>query len=142
MADVFISYKSGSTLPLVRDMICPALENAGFTCWYAGRDSAPSAYPGQLKRAIESCRIFLLVLDQAALHAGHIKSETAIAFRQWSEGKPITLIPFRVDSCNLREDDDLDYFLILQQVVDGRPPDAAHIQDLVGRIAKILTKPS
>ncbi len=139
MADVFISYKSKSTLDLVRDTICPAIEAAGFHCWYADRDSPPGVYGGNIKRAIGECRIFLLVLDQCALHAQHIKSETALAFRRLAEGERITLVPFRVDTCDLKDDDDLDYYLVCQQIVDGCPPDARHIQNLIDRIIEILT---
>ena len=138
VADVFISYKSESTLDLVKNAICPAIEAADFTCWYAKRDSKHGAYGGNIKRAIEQCRIFLLVLDQAALHSAHIKSETALAFRRFDSHEPITLLPFRVDHCNLRDDDDLDYYLICQQIVDGCPPDAQHIQDLIDRISEIM----
>ena len=67
-----------------------------------------------------------------------IKSETALAFRRFDNYEPITLLPFRVDHCDLRDDDDLDYYLICQQIVDGCPPDAQHIQDLIDRISEIM----
>ena len=141
MADVFISYKSKSALTLVRDVICPAIEAAGFTCWYAKRDARPGAFGGQIKRAIGDCRVFLLVLERSALHAKHIRNETALAFRRLDNDEPITLLPFRIDDCDVTEDDDLDYYLIGQQIVDGDPPDAGRIQELVDMISEILLAP-
>ena len=142
MADVFISYRSKSALGLVRDVICPAIESAGFTCWYAKRDARPGAFGGQIKRAIGDCRVFLLILEQSALHSHHIKSETALAFRRLDNDEPITLLPFRIDECDLTEDDDLDYYLVGHQIVDGCPPDAERVQELVDMISEILLAPS
>ena len=139
MADVFISYKTESSLELVEHTIVPAIEAAGFKCWYAKRDSRHGLYAGNIKRAIGNCHIFLLVLDKAALHAQHIKSETALAFRRLSEGEQITLIPFSVDGTKVREDDDLDFFLNCLQSIDGNPPDEKHIHDLINTISAILT---
>ena len=141
MADVFISYRSESALRLVEDTLVPAIESAGFPCWYAKRDSHSGAYGGNIKRAIYDCRVFLLVLEQAALHSPHIRNETALAFRRLADDEPITLIPFRIDDCNLRDDDDLDYYLLCEQIVDGRPPDAAHIQNLLDIISELLAEP-
>ena len=137
MADVFISYRSKSALGLVRDVICPAIEAAGFTCWYAKRDMKPGPYPPQIIRAIGDCRVFLLILEQAALCVGHIRSETALAFRRWNANESITLLPFQIDGCDLREDDLLYYYLVCQQIVDGCPPDAEHIRELADKIAEI-----
>ena len=141
MADVFISYKSKSALGLVRDVICPAIESAGFTCWYAKRDAKPGAFGGQIKRAIGDCRVFLLILEQSALHAAHIRSETALAFRRLNNGERITLLPFRVDNCDLTDDDDLDYYLVGQQIADGYPPDIGRVQELVDMISEVLLAP-
>lgn len=141
MADVFISYKSESALTLVSDVICPAIEAAGFACWYAKRDMKPGAYPGQIKRAIGNCRVFLLILENPALNEAHIKSETALAYRRLVRHEPMTLLPFRVDECDVQEDDDLDYYLISQQVLDGSPPDSGRVQELVDRISEILSAP-
>lgn len=142
MAEVFISYKSKSSLKLVQDVICPAIEAAGFQCWYAKRDEKPGAFAGQSKRAIGECRVFLLILEQSALHAKHILSETALAFRRFDNDEPITLLPFRIDECDVTEDDDLDYYLIGQQTVDGCPPDPGRVQELVDMISEILLAPS
>ena len=139
MADVFISYKSKSTLELVENVICPAIEAARFRCWYAGRDAKPGPYPGQINRAIRECRVFLLILDQAALHSAHIKSETALAFRRLNDHEAIILMPFKIDNCNIRDDDDLDYYLISQQMINGCPPDERHIENLIQIISEALS---
>ena len=142
MADVFISYKSKTALTLVRNVICPAIEAAGFTCWYAKRNAKPGGFGGQIKRAIGDCRVFLLILEQSALHAKHILSETALAFRRFNNDEPIILLPFRIDECDVTEDDDLDYYLVGQQIADGCPPDAGRVQELVDMISEILLAPS
>ena len=142
MADVFISYKSKSALGLVRDVICPAIEAAGLTCWYAKRDAKPGAFAGQIKRAIGDCRVFLLILEQPALHAKHILSETALAYRRFNNDEPIVLLPFRIDKCDVTEDDDLDYYLVGQQIAGGCPPDPGRVQELVDMISEILLAPS
>ena len=141
MADVFISYESDTALNLVEEIICPAIEAAGLKCWYAKRNAGPGIYGGNIKRAIGECRVFLLILNQASLHSTHIKSETALAFRRLDNNENITLLPFRIDDCNIRDDDDMDYYLICQQIIDGCPPDEQHIQNLIDIISKIMTDP-
>lgn len=140
MADVVFSFKTES-IGLV-EKLAQTFEAAGISCWYANRDSKPGNYSGNISRAIKECRIFLIVLDRLSLHSAHVKTETALAFRRFAQGEPITLIPFRVDDCNVQEDEDLDYFLVLQQIVDGSPPDTKHIKNLLYIVTEILRTPA
>ena len=137
MADVFNSYSMETAEKIARD-IAGALRSNGISCWYAGEHTKLGVYAEHIVRAIEDCKVFLLVMNRAALHSHHVKTETAIAFYRLDNHEKITLVPFRVEECSSREDKTMYYYLILQDIVEGCPPDAEHIQGLIDKIARIL----
>ena len=142
MADVFISYSMKTAADIARN-IADALRERGISCWYAGEHEELGEYPENIVAALEDCRVFLLIMNRAAIHSLDVKSETAIAFNrlrkyhQQRKGK-ITLIPFRIEDCSLEDDKVMYYYLVLQDIVDGCPPDAEHMRDLIDKIARIL----
>ena len=137
MADVFISYSMEDAEEIART-VANSLRKNGVSCWYAGEHPELGVYAEHIVTAIENCRVFLLVMNKSAIHSTHVKTETALAFRRLNNNESITLVPFRVEDCSPRDDKAMDYYLILQDIVDGRPPDAEHIQSLIDRIRRIL----
>ena len=137
MADVFISSSMETASEIARD-IADALQARGISCWYAGKHEEIGEYAEAIVTAIENCRVFLLVMNRAAIRSFHVKTETAFAFRRLNNDENIILVPFRVEDCSPTENKALDYYLILQDIVDGCPPDAEHIQGLIHRLATAL----
>lgn len=137
MAEVFISYSMETAADIARN-IANSLRKNGVSCWYAGEHPELGVYAEHIVTAIEDCRVFLLVMNEAAIHSTHVKTETALAFRRLHNNEKITLVPFRVEDCSPRADKAMDYYLILQDIVDGCPPDAEHMQNLISRIGRIL----
>ena len=60
--EVFISYHRDSSAELVENIV-QALESKGIKCWYAPRDVV-SKYAGDIVKAIEDCKIFLLIMNK------------------------------------------------------------------------------
>ena len=136
MADVFISYHMKSAGD-VAQRISVALEAHGISCWYAGRDMEIGSFPGIAKRAIDDCRVFLLILNQKSAHSEHVKNEAALAFKRYARHEPIDFLIFSADGSRLEDDDDLEYILVRQKVLDGFPLDETRIQTLVNQIRRI-----
>jgi TolB-like protein len=114
-APVFISYASQDVA--IADNIRAALEAAGILCWIAPRDvRAGQSYAAAIVEAINSCRMLLLVLSQAAIDSPHVLREVE---RASSKRRPV--LPVRIDDARLPPD--LEYFLSANQWLDacGRP---------------------
>ncbi len=63
--DVFISYSSWDRP--VAESACRTLEANGLSCWIGTRDIAPgSNFPSSINKAIDDCRIFVLILSSRA----------------------------------------------------------------------------
>ena len=132
---VFISYHHDSSAQLVEHIV-QALESCGIKCWYAPRD-VDSKYAGDIVRAIEECRIFLLIMNRYATHSEHVLNEIDCAFNLFHQKTGIRLVPFRTDKENLP--DDVRYYLGRIHSLDGsEPPEEARISDLVSRITYCL----
>ena len=135
--EVFISYHTDSSADTVRK-ICAALKGAGISCWYAPRD-VESNYAESIVKAIRSCKIFLLLLNEQANLSEHVKNEINCAFDRFKNNEQITLLPFRIDECTLS--DDVYYYLGRIHIMDGHlPPEMLRIQELVDRICSLLGK--
>lgn len=132
MADVFISYHEGSAGELVQQ-IAAALDRVGISCWYANRDIYEGNFVGEITRAIRDCRVFLLILNREALSSRYMQSETMLGFRRVMNREPMTLLAFRADDCDWKESKAYGV-----QIMDGTPPDEAHIRALVKRVSRIL----
>lgn len=132
---VFISYHTETGKETV-GKICAALEGAGISCWYAPRNVGPN-YAQSIVEAIRGCRVFLLVLNEGSNVSAHVLNEINCAFDRFKAHEDITLLPFRVDQCNLS--DDIYYYLGRIHIMDGAlPPELLRIQELVDRVSRLL----
>ena len=135
--EVFISYHTDSSSDTARK-ICAALEGAGISCWYAPRD-VEANYANSIVRAIRSCKVFLLLLNEQSNLSAHVLNEINCAFDRFKNHEEITLLPFRMDECTLS--DDVYYYLGRIHIMDGHlPPEVLRIQELVARICSLLGK--
>jgi len=137
--DVFISYHMDSSTDIV-EKISAALEGAGISSWYAKRD-IEGGYAGAIIDAIESCRVFLLILNQYSSASAHCLNEINAVFDRLSRHENVVILPFRIDSCQLSKD--AYYYLGRIRMFDGSlPPEAMRVRELVDRISLLLGRES
>lgn len=135
MADVFISYSDKS--PDAAEQIADELERAGISYWLARRSIEPGqSFPQEIQKAIKNCKVFLLILDKNSNQSEHVLNEINLAFRRKNNHEAIEFLVFKTD--NSKVSVDIDYFLNRFQHMDGNPPDAQRVSDLIRRIAEIL----
>ena len=129
---VFISYHHDSSAQLVEHIV-QALEREGIECWYAPRD-VTSKYAGDIVRAIDECKIFLLIMNRYSTCSEHVLNEIDCAFNRFHHKEDIRLLPFRTDKEGMP--DDVKYYLGRIHSLDGSdPPEEERIATLVSRIA-------
>ena len=133
MADVFISHHTDSAGDVAKQL-CAALEAEGVSCWYAQRNVAHNAYMGYITKAIKDCKVFLLVLNDAANHSKYVLNEVSIAFDRYAKEAEITLIPFRIDNSALS--DELDGYLHAIQSINGGTPENLNVAALIERVKR------
>jgi formylglycine-generating enzyme required for sulfatase activity len=133
--DIFISHSSKDKV--IADAICAGLEAKGMRCWIAPRDILPGQnYAGQLLKAIENCKVFIVVLSENAISSSHILKEVELAIESG-----LVIMPFRIQEVPLS--DDLKYYLSNVHWLDAlTPPLEKHIGKLADTIGRILEKPS
>ena len=130
--EVFISYHRNSSAELVEHIVA-ALESHGIKCWYAPRD-VDSSYAGDIVKAINTCKVFLLVMNEQSSHSAHVLNEIDCAFNRFHQHESIRLLPFRTD--NREISDDVRYYLGRIHFLDGtEPPEEDRINALVSRIS-------
>ena len=95
--DVFISYEHQSKS--IADNICAYLEAKGVRCWYAPRDVV-GPYADAIVKAIEDCKVFVLILNQNSSESVHVLNEVEMAYNRIMQGN-LTLVPFKVDDGTL-----------------------------------------
>jgi hypothetical protein len=129
--DVFISYSSQDQR--IAETICYKLESDGIRCWIAPRDIAPKEqYFDGLTIAIDSCKIFIVIISQNANSAPHIQSEVEQAF-----SKNKIIIPFLIE--NIALSNNLTYFISSRQWFDATmPPIEKHIMSLMTIVRSLL----
>lgn len=128
---VFISYHHDSSVELVEHIV-QALESHGIKCWYAPRDVS-SKYAGDIVRAIEECKIFLLIMNRYSSRSEHVLNEIDCAFNRLHHKEDIRLLPLRTDKENMS--DDVKYYLGRIHSLDASdPPEEERISTLVSRI--------
>ncbi len=91
--DVFISYEHQSKS--IADNICAYLEAKGVRCWYAPRDVV-GPYADAIVKAIEECKVFVLILNHNSSESIHVLNEVEMAYNRIIQGE-LTLVPFKVD---------------------------------------------
>ncbi len=133
--DVFISYHTKSSAEVVAQ-ICAALEGAGISCWYAPRNVVGD-YATSIVKAINSCRVFLLILNRDADVSEDVRNEINCAFERFRNHEDITLLPFKTDDFKLSEA--VAYYIGRIHIMDGGiPPEMLKLRELVDRISTIL----
>lgn len=95
--DVFISYEHQSKS--IADNICAYLESKGVRCWYAPRDVV-GPYADAIVKAIEECKVFVLILNHSFSESVHVLNEVEMAYNRIIQGN-LTLVPFKVDDGTL-----------------------------------------
>ncbi|MBR0283105.1 MAG: leucine-rich repeat protein [Oscillibacter sp.] len=130
MAEVFISYSKGNA-DNIAQQIADALNRAGITCWYMGRDSRHGRYSDRITKAIRECSVFVLILNQDSNQSKNVLSEVNIAFKYDKE-----IIPFHIDDCEMS--DALFYHLSPFTTINANPPDEQRVHGLVEEVADIL----
>ncbi len=135
--DVFISYHTNSSRAVV-EAVVNRLEGVGVRCWYAPRNVGAN-YAQSIVEAIRACRVFLLILNKESNLSAHVLNEVNCAFDRFKNHEDITLLPFRIDDCQLS--DDVYYYLGRIHIMNGAlPPEIQRVQELVDRVSVILGK--
>ena len=90
-------------------------------------------YAGSIKRAIDSCAVFLVVLNKAASESRHVLNEIDIAFSR----SDVVIIPFHIADNDIS--DDARYYLGRIHWIDGMTPNLNdRIEDLSKRVLHAL----
>ncbi len=106
----FISYASQDAA--VAQQVVSAIEHAGHTCWIAPRDVEPGAlYADEIVRAINECRVVVLVLSGHAVASAHVGKELERA-----SSKNRRIIALRTDATPLPRA--FEYFLSESQWIE------------------------
>src|SRR5438094_710903 len=131
MHEVFISH-SKDDKPFA-DMLCAALETAQIRCWIAPRDVlAGRAFSGEVKRALERCKVMLLVFSSHSNNSEHVLREVQLALKNH-----LPIVQFRIE--RVVPSDDFAYYLSTPHRLDAlTPPLEPHIERLVTAIKTLL----
>ncbi len=132
--EIFISHSSEDKA--TADIVCAALEEAGMSCWIAPRDVRPGQFfPGEIKRAIERCRVMVLVFSAHSNSSVHVLREIDFATRAHAH-----IVNFRIEKVAVS--DDLDYFLALPHWLDAlTPPTKECLAQLIDSVRGLMDLP-
>lgn len=137
--DVFISYHTETSLHIVEGIV-NKLEARGIRCWYAPRN-AEGAYASSIAKAINSCAIFLLILNRPASQSVHVLNEIDIVCNRLVRNEEVQLIPFHVADDEIT--DEARYYIGRIHWIDAMtPPMYKRIDELVERIGMLLNRDS
>jgi hypothetical protein len=129
--DVFISYSSKDKK--VADAVCATLEERKVRCWIAPRDVPPGLpYAAALVKAINECKVFVLVLSKGSNTSGQVLREVEQAV---DGGIPI--IPVRIE--DIEPTDAMRYYIKSLHWLDAmNPPLERHLGKLADSVQAIL----
>lgn len=118
--DVFISYSTKDKI--IADAVCAKLEENKIRVWIAPRDvPAGSNFGASIIKAINSCKVFVLIWSAHTNTSEHIMNEVNQAFDQG-----ITIIPFRIQ--DIQPTDEMRYYFGRTHWLDAiNPPLENHI---------------
>lgn len=120
----FVSYSSQREEETLK--ICSFLEENGINLWKAPQSILPGeSYPAAIKRGIQSCHCFLLLMTQQSVVSPFVKKELEMAIKL---SKPV--IPLQIDPDT---NDDMDWLLGLTHriTVDSLESDSDCMQALL-----------
>lgn len=90
--EVFISHSSKDALPA--SAIKKHLQKAGIRCWKAPDDINPGeSWPQAILRALENCRIMVLVWSTNSTSSNEVSKELTLAMKN-----NLTVVPFRIEN--------------------------------------------
>jgi hypothetical protein len=125
--DVFISHAHKDKS--IADAISAKLESAGLKCWITSRDVSPHEdWTEATRKAIDACRLVVVVLSENADAASHIEREIANAFYARR-----TIIPFRLSEA-LPGREIVFYLGDIPWCNSPNPPTEEHLEALTARI--------
>lgn len=131
--DVFVSYANEDRG--IAEAIRQHLEWQGFKCWIAARDiKGGSNFPAAIINAIDSSRVLILVLSNAANESQYAASEVARAFDQ-----KIPIVPYRAEE--VLPAPGLALYLSRVHWFDAYPgpTEDAHLERLGARIRELIS---
>lgn len=135
--DVFVSHHTSTSLHIVEGIV-NKLESVGIRCWYAPRDTE-DAYASSIARALESCAVFLLILNRPASESFHVLNEIDMVTKRLVKGEDVKILPFHVADDEIGAD--AQYYLGRLHWIDAMtPPMYKRVDELVERIARLLGK--
>lgn len=135
--DVFISYSTVDKQ--LADYLCNKLENKGIRAWYAPRDIVASAYAESIVNAINSTKIFVVIVGNVSSYSEHVLNEIALAFERIKEG--MTIMPIKIDTSQMSSS--CSYYLNRQHWLDGTtPPIETHLDSFAEKISIVLNNDS
>jgi hypothetical protein len=132
--DVFVSYSSRDLEKA--EAVRSGLEGRGIKCWMAPRDILPgTSFEESIIKAINECKVFVLIFTAASCHSSHVENEVRIA---WTRDMPI--IPFRLEDVALSNI--MNYYIGSKHWLDATtPPIEKHVSLLADNVAQLLGQP-
>lgn len=132
MCEVFISYKSDEHADAI--WLEQVLEKNGISCWIAP-ESIPggSNYGQEIPKAIENCKVFVLVLSDKAQKSMWVSKEVNMALNY----KKI-IMPFMIDDCELLKE--FNFYLSDVQRYAAYESRANAVGQMLAEIKRILDK--
>ena len=100
--DVFVSHHTSSSLHIVEGIV-NKLESVGIRCWYAPRDTK-GTYASSIAKALNSCQVFLLILNKPASESFHVLNEIDMVTKRLTKGESVNILPFHVADDEIGED--------------------------------------
>ena len=142
MAEVFISYHDEDGMGELAEKIADRLDEVGISCWCARRDMPfGEDFAREIPSQIDSCKVFLVLLDENVYNSDHVENEVGIAFSRRNKQRNLKIIPLEIG--NFQRESWIRYYLVhTQSEKFPEKPDEQRLQWLVGRIAKLLPAPS
>lgn len=124
----------------VADQIVSTLEGNGIKCWYAPRD-VMGDYATSICDAIESAKVFIVLLDNTGSKSPHVLNEVEMAYKRIIEDDAeLTILPFKLDKEELSKA--MQYYIHRMHWIDASNNNISDaINELLQKINTIL-KPS
>lgn len=132
---VFISYEHNSKP--IADSIVAAFEKDMIRCWYAPRDVIGD-YATSIVEAIDSCSVFVLILNGEASNSPHVLNEVEMAYmRNIESDSAISIVPFRVSNDVLSRA--MEYYVKRMHWIDATTTSLSKaIEDLKSKVKRAL----
>ena len=127
---VFISYSSKELQ--VATQIRMVLEANGINCWMAPKSiPAGSDYGTEIPKAIEKCKVLLLILSEQSQQSQWVPKEIGMAI-----GLGKVVVPFHIDNSTITEA--FNFYLTNSQRIDAYNRSSDVFQELTDRIKGLL----